>query len=220
MRKRLAIWSVVLLVVSIFGLMGAWELNDTVFDKYDAYGEVPIPGTRTLHLPEGDVKVSFHTEIAGSMEGGGLPIPQDLDVAVSPPSGVATPKFIRGVGGTTAVNQDVHVPVGVMHIPAAGDYTITTNGKASAFISPRLSFGHGSSYGFVPWLFVGLGAVSLLTLLGLLVSALGSTTTRPAGSTKPKTALRQLEDIASLHNSGALSEEEYEAAKRRILDDS
>ena len=56
--------------------MASWELNDTVWDKYDAYGEVPIPGTRTLHLPQGDVKVSFHTEIAGTMEGGGLPIPR------------------------------------------------------------------------------------------------------------------------------------------------
>ena len=36
--------------------------------------------------------------------------------------------------------QDVHVTVGVAHIPAAGDYTIAANGKASAYLSPRLSF--------------------------------------------------------------------------------
>lgn len=65
MRKRLAVASASLLVVSIIGLMASWELNDI---------------------------------------------------------------------------QDVHVTVGVAHISAAGDYTIATNGKASAYLSPRLSF--------------------------------------------------------------------------------
>lgn len=174
MRKRLLIASVMLLVVSIFGFGGSLLLNSMVFDKYDAYGEVPIPGTRTLYLPAGDVKVSFHTEIAGTMEGGGLPIPQKLDVAISPPSGVAKPTFTRKTGGTDADNQDVRVQVGVAQIRAPGNYTIKTDGKASAFISPRLAFGHGSDYGFLPWLFVGLGAVSLLALLA---SALSPTTT-------------------------------------------
>ncbi len=80
MRKRVGIALAVLLVVSIVGFGVSWFLNVFVFDEYDAYGEVPIPGTRTLHLPQGDVKVTFHTEIAGSMEGGSLPVPQDLEV--------------------------------------------------------------------------------------------------------------------------------------------
>jgi len=64
---------------------------------------------------------------------------------------VSAPKVIQSVGDTTAVNQDVHVTVGVAHIPAAGDYTIAANGKASAYLSPRLAFGHGSSYEFLTW---------------------------------------------------------------------
>jgi hypothetical protein len=165
MRKRLAIASVMLIVVSTVGVFFWPDVDASVFDKYAAYGEVPIPGTRTLHLPEGDVQVSFHTEIAGSMEGGGLPIPRGLEVTIAPPSGVTTPKFIHSVGETTADNQDVHVPVGAVHVPAAGDYTITANGKASAYLSPRLSFGHGSRYGFLDWVFMGLLAVGLLGLL-------------------------------------------------------
>jgi hypothetical protein len=35
-------------------------LNLFVFDEFDAYGEVPIPGTGTLHLPAGDVTICFH----------------------------------------------------------------------------------------------------------------------------------------------------------------
>jgi hypothetical protein len=216
MRKRLAIASGVLLAVSIIGLIGWQFLGAFVFDKYAAYGEVPIPGTRTLHLPQGDVEVSFHTEIAGSMEGGGLPIPQGLEVSFTPPSGVAAPKFIQDVGETTADNQDVRVAVGVVHIPTAGDYTITANGRASAYLSPRLSFGHGSSYGYLDWLFLILGGVGLL---GLLASPLVGKRGRPIVRPKPtKTPLRRLEDIASLHKSGALTDEEYEAEKRRILD--
>ena len=172
LRKRLAIASAVLLVVSIFGFGGSMLLNSVVFDKYDAYGEVPIPGTGTLHLPAGDVKVSFHTEIAGTMEGGGLPIPQNLDVAITPSSGSAKPTFTQNLGGTDADNQDARVQVGVAHVPATGDYAVTTDGKASAFISPRVSFGHGSDYGFLPWLFAGLAGVSVIALLALMVSAL------------------------------------------------
>lgn len=190
MRKRLAVASAALVVVSIVGLMASWELIDTVWDKYDAYGEVPIPGTRTLHLPEDDVKVSFHTEIAGTMEGGGLPIPRDLEVAITGPSGLSA--------------------------STAGDYTIAANGKASADLSPRLSFGDGSSYGFLTWAFVALGGASLLTLLALLPSAL--VRARRVAPPKRKTALQQLDDIAALHDSGALSDEEYEAPKRQPVD--
>jgi hypothetical protein len=172
LRRRLAIASVVVLVVSIFGFGGSLVLDSLLFDKYNAYGEVPIPGAGTLHLPAGDVKVSFHTEIAGTMEGGGLPIPQNLEVAITPSSGAARPTFTQNLGATDADNQDARIQVGVAHIPATGDYAIKANGKASAFISPRLSFGHGSDYGFLPWLFVGLAGVSLLALLALLASAL------------------------------------------------
>jgi hypothetical protein len=161
-----------LLFVSIFGVGGSLALNAILFDKYDAYGEVPIPGTRTLHLPAGDVKVSFHTEIAGTMEGGGLPIPQNLHVTIARPDGGPTATFTQNVGGTDADNQDVRVQIGMAHVPATGDYTVATDGKAGAFISPRVSFGHDSDYGFLPWLFGGLAGVSVLVLLALGVSAL------------------------------------------------
>ena len=176
----------VLLFVSIFGIGGSLALNAILFDKYDAYGEVPIPGTRTLHLPAGDVKVSFHTEIAGTMEGGGLPIPQNLHVAIARPGGGAQATFTQNVGGTDADNQDVRVQIGVAHVPATGDYTVTTDGKTSAYISPRVSFGHGSDYGFLPWLFAGLGGVSLLTLLALLVSALNRVRSETENSRPPR----------------------------------
>jgi hypothetical protein len=132
------------------------------------------------------------------------------------PSGVSAPKFIQSVGDSTAVNQDVHVTAGMAHIPAAGDYTIAADGKASAYLSPRLSFGHGRNYEFLTWAFVALGGASLLVLLGLLPAAV--VCARRVAPPKRKTALQQLDDIAALHNSGALPDEEYEAANRQLLD--
>ena len=34
------------------GFVATLVLNAFVLDEYDAYGEVPIPGSTSLHLPE------------------------------------------------------------------------------------------------------------------------------------------------------------------------
>jgi len=62
--------------------------------------------------------------------------------------------------------------------------------------------------------FIGLGVVGLLGLLASPFMGPRRSANRP---THAKTPLRELEDIASLHKSGALTDEEYEAEKRRIL---
>ena len=67
--------AVVTLVASIIGFVVTLMLNTFVFDEYDTYGEVPIPGSASLHLPAGDVTVSFHTQLIGSTTGNGLPVP-------------------------------------------------------------------------------------------------------------------------------------------------
>ena len=74
---RIMIWiSILTLVVSVVGFITTLILNAFVLDKYDAYGEVPIPGSSSLHLPAGEVTISFHTQVIGSPGGGGLPVPQ------------------------------------------------------------------------------------------------------------------------------------------------
>jgi hypothetical protein len=214
-RKRLGVGWAVLLVVSLVGLFGDMFSDVFLHDPFDAYGEVPIPGSRTLHLPAGDVKVSFHTQTVGTLDGGDLPIPPDLEVSFDPPSGVAAPQFSRNVGDTGAVNQDAHIRLGAAHIASAGDYTVKTNGKTDAFLSPHVSFGREHlKLDFLPWVSAGLFVVSLV---GLMASR--SRQPRPTVTSKPKTTLRQLETIAALRDSGGLTDEEYEAEKRRLLDD-
>ena len=53
-------------MVAVIGFIVTVILNAFVLDKYDAYGEVPIPGSTSLHLPAGELTVSFHTMVIGS----------------------------------------------------------------------------------------------------------------------------------------------------------
>src|ERR1700722_47704 len=87
--------TVVAMVVAVGGFIVALVLNAFFLDKYDASGEVPIPGSGSLYLPAGEVAVSFHTVVIGSSNGG-LPVPS-LGVTIAPPDGVAQPVVTESV---------------------------------------------------------------------------------------------------------------------------
>jgi len=240
---RILIWiSILTLVVSVVGFIATLILNAFVLDKYDAYGEVPIPGSSSLHLPAGEVTVSFHTQVIGSPGGGGLPVPE-LKLRLVPPDGVSDPNVIENVGSTTTVNNDAHVPVWVVQIPAEGTYGVQTDGQVNGYINPTLAFGHGSSYGWLVWLFVGLFVLGLIDLVASLFwSARAGKTARllgpeelltlegptwNAGAAPSDTSytptddgvrIEQLKSLAALRDSGALTEAEFEAEKRRVLE--
>lgn len=225
-----------LMIVSVGGFIVALVLNAFLLDKYNAYGEVPIPGTGSVYLPAGEVTVSLHTVVVGGPNGG-LPVPP-LGVTIAPPEGAAQPALNESIGSTTTVNNDAHVRVWVARIPVSGNYTITTDGQVNGYINPRLAFGHKSSYGFLVWLCVGLFVVGLVDaiLSGLW---LGRTRRRavvaanpyyppavpvspmvPAAPMEPSdegVRLERLKTLAALRDSGALTNEEFEGEKRRIL---
>jgi Short C-terminal domain len=229
--------ALVLMIGSVIGFVLTLTLNAFVLDKFNAYGEVPIPGSGTLHFPAGEVTVSFHAVTIGSVSGGGLPVP-DLGVGFDPPTGVAQPKLTENYGGTTTVNNDTHRRVWVMQVPAEGDYKVTTEGHVNGFISPQLAFGHGgtSSSGSLVWIFAGLFGVGLIgTIAAPIWLARTRVATLPAWQptaepsvlvtptpaqlpTDEAVKLEQLKTLSSLRDSGALTEAEFEAEKRRILD--
>ena len=226
--------AVVMMVVSVGGFIVALVLN-TFLDKYNTYGEVPIPGSGSLHLPAGEVTISLHTMVIGSPNGGGLPVPP-LGVTIAPPDGVAQPVVTESIGSTTTVNNDAHVQVWVAHIPASGIYHVTTDGQVNGYIGPRLAFGHKSSYGFSVWFFV---ATFVVGLVGSIASGWWLSRTRRkavvaanpyyrapvvAPSMTPREPgdegirLERLKTLAALRDSGALTQEEFEAEKRRVLE--
>ncbi len=61
--------AILTLVVSVAGFIVTLVLNAFFLDKYDAYGEVAIPGSGSVHLPAGDVTVSLHTLVIGGTNG-------------------------------------------------------------------------------------------------------------------------------------------------------
>jgi hypothetical protein len=249
--RRLAIISlttaILAMVVAVGGFIVALVLNAFFLDKYDAYGEVPIPGSNSLYLPAGEVTVSFHTVVIGSTNGG-LPVPS-LGVTITPPDGVAQPVVTESVGSTTTVNNDAHIRVWVAQIPVSGTYNVTTDGQVNGYINPRLAFGHKSSYGWLVWLFV---AMFVAGMVGSIVSGWWLARTRrkavvaspyfppsfqpsvpvppaapPLAPRAPIAAAQELGDegvrlerlktLAALRDSGALSHEEFDTEKRRIL---
>jgi len=249
MSRRLAKVSlavaVVTLVVAVGGFIVTLVLNAFFLDKYNAYGEVPIPGTDSVHLPAGDVTVSLHTLVIG--DGGALPVPP-LGITIKPPEGTPQPEVTESIGSTTTVNNDAHVRVWMVHVPAEGTYDITTDGQVSGYINPRLAFGHQSSYGYLVWVFVAVFVVGLIDLALSVMwlsrtrrTAVSAAVARPAGSpylhdlspavspappppvvayepTDDGVRLERLKTLAALRDSGALTEGEFQAEKRRILE--
>jgi len=240
--RLLTILAVVTMVVAGIGFVASLILNAFVFDKYNAYGEVPIPGAEQLQLPAGEVIISFHTQIIGSTSGGGLPIP-DLQMGIDPPAGVPEPVITESIGGTTTVNNDARVRVWVAQVAEDGRYRIRTDGNVGAYLSPRLAFGHGSRWGALPW---WCAAVFGLAVVDLIIARIWAAKVRraprpvptgpppptfhlgdpPEVSYQPASAyiptedgirIEQLKTLAALRDCGALTDAEFDAEKRRLL---
>ncbi|CAN7512893.1 SHOCT domain-containing protein [Mycolicibacterium frederiksbergense] len=226
------------MVVAGVGFIVALILNAFVFDRYNAYGEVPIPGAATLQLPAGEATISFHTQIIGSTSGAGLPIP-DLQLGIDPPAGAPEPVITESIGGTTTVNNDARVRVWVARVAEDGAYRIRTDGNVGAYLSPRLAFGHGSQWGALPW---WCAAAFGLAVVGLVIARIWAAAVRRAprpvptgpppptftiGDTPPVghsyiptedgIRIEQLKNLAALRDCGALTDAEFESEKRRLL---
>lgn len=246
-RRLLFISSAVTTVVAIIGFTVTLVLNIFLLDQYNAYGEVPIPGSGDVQLPAGHVTVSFHAVVTGGTSGGGLPVPP-LTVSIDPPAGAAPPVVTENFGSTTTVNNDAHARVWVAEVAVNGQYHVTTNGQVGGFIEPRLAFGHQSSFGWLVWVFVALFVVGLLQGIcagwwsarsrqtkrqtvtptapvfprrpaDVDVSAVAAEQAAAAyAPTDEGARLEQLRTIASLRDSGVLTEVEFQSEKRIILD--
>lgn len=212
-------------VVSIGGLITTAVLG-TIGEKYASYGEVPIPGSAQVHLPAGQVVVSFHVRNYG---GRGLTLPR-LDFDITPPPGSPDPTVTEDFGATVSINDDAHRRVWFMKVADKGDYRIITGGEVGGYAQPRLAFGQTRSLHAPLWLFTAMSIISVDLAIaawwlrrkqrGAKVQA-GVAHPGPVDPYTPSdegVRLEQLKTIAALRDSGALSNDEYEAEKRRILE--
>ncbi|GAB5903802.1 MULTISPECIES: SHOCT domain-containing protein [Mycobacteroides] len=225
MRRTSVLALTTMTIGGVIGVIATLILNVFVFDKFDAYGEVKIPGNTQLELPAGEVTVSFHSWVSGD---NGLLVPE-LGMSLFPPPGVAEPQVRESIGSSTTVNGDARRRVWVAQIPAAGIYNVQVDGDVSGFVSPRLAFGHGSPYWALTWGFAGLLGVAALGWIAYVLTRVRSTRSsppsplnnpQPTSSYEPSddgVRIEQLKSLAALRDSGALTEAEFEAEKRRVL---
>lgn len=227
------------LVVGGGGLILSLLLGVFLFDDFDAYGEVPVPGSGSIHLPAGEVTINFHTAVTGS-SGGGFPVPP-LRIRIAGQDGLPDPEMNEVMGSVTSVNNDVRVRVWVARIAEEGLYDVEAGGDVAGYINPQLAFGRDSSPGWMPWVFGGLlaaGIVELAAAVFWMVRAgrapqpprapvsldepsWPGPIPPPVDSYQPTdhgVRVEQLKTLAALRDSGALTEAEFESEKRRVLE--
>ena len=221
-----------MMVIGGVGFIIVMVLNAFVLDDFDAYGEVPIPGSGQVQLPAGQAQISFHTSVTGSPSSG-FPLPA-LRLNIVPPDGVPDPVLTEDHGTLTTINSDTHIRIWTAEIPEAGTYQIHTDAQVNGYINPRLAFGKETESGFLHWVFAGVFGLGLLDLIAsLILRAQGGSGRPPEFVTQTPfehfaptdrytpsdqgVRLEQLKTLASLRDSGALTQAEFEAEKRRIL---
>lgn len=229
----MAATGIVTMIVGGVGFLLATVFNAFVFDEFDAYGEVPIPGSGQVQLPAGEVTISFRTEVT-SPPSSSFRYPP-LTLSIDPPDGAPDPVLTENHSGTTTFNSDLHMRIWTAQVPVAGLYRVRTGGDINGYIDPRMSFGHESDYDYLHYVFVAMFGVGVLDVImsRVLKRLQDRRPPAPSNATEPSIAalsgpdsytpseegvrLEQLKTITALRDSGALSAAEFEGERRRIL---
>ena len=153
--KVVAVVATVIAALSVAGLIATAVLSDLVFNRFDAHGEISIPGESTVYLPAGMVSVNFLVRT----DGDSTAVPP-LHMNIEPPPGVADPEVRDDLGSSVSAGNEVHRQVWTMRVLAEGGYRIRTDGAVAGYIEPRLTFGDANSPDGLIWVLV---AVSMVT---------------------------------------------------------
>ncbi|MGI9126152.1 MAG: SHOCT domain-containing protein [Mycobacterium sp.] len=216
-RRIVSILVGILAVFSIGGLITTAVIGVSG-DKYNDYGEIPIPGSGVIALPAGEVTVNFHADRRGK----GLAVPP-LHMNIEPPSGAPDPKVNDELGGSVTVNDEIHRQVWVMQVDQPGKYQVSIAGPVGDVANPRLAFGRTTRVEGPLWIFAALSMISVdlgiaLWWLGRRQATAPKPVSDPYAPSDEGVRLEQLKTIAALRDSGAMTEKEFQAEKRRILE--
>lgn len=154
-RSVARIATIVMGSVAALSLAGLIWMVVASSGDYDEFGEVPIPGSALIELPEGRVVVSFNVTASGR----GTAVPP-LTLSIEPPPGGRDPDVVDDLGDSVAAGNDIHRQVWVMQVPAAGRYPVSIDGPVADFENPKLSFGRDGGLDGPVWVLVALSIIS------------------------------------------------------------
>ena len=120
---------------AVLGLVGMYVLPFIVYE--DPYGEVPIPGSATLHRPAGEADLTLRS--VGFLEG--QPVPP-LSIQISGPAGLVQPEVTESRRTKYFTAEDTWVRLWVVNIVQEGDYHIEVDGEVYGPYQPWLTFRH------------------------------------------------------------------------------
>ena len=116
--------------------LAAWGMLPFLVFKA-SYGEVPIPGSATVHLPAGEVDVSLRA----SGPAADAPLPP-LSFDISGPGGTTQPDVIESPRWKYADTQDTMlIRVWVVRIAQEADYHVEVGGEVYRPYQQHLAFG-------------------------------------------------------------------------------
>lgn len=157
-------------------VLAAWGVLPFLIFK-GPYGEVPIPGSATVHLPPGEVDATLRT--AGPA--GDVSVPP-LSIRISGPDGTTQPEVIESPRRKYSDSQgNTLARVWVVRIAQEGDYRIEVHGEVYRPYQPSLTFGRNvwnepletlAILGAMLWVLPILTALIVCVVMGLLILVL------------------------------------------------
>jgi hypothetical protein len=145
---------------AVLVLVGLYVLPFVVHK--DPYGEVPIPGSATVHLPAGEVDLTLRS-VGWSLEGQPAP---PLSIQISGPDGPLQAEVTEIRRTKYFTSEDTWVRLWVVHVEREGDYHIEIDDEVYGPYRPWLTFHH-----------MGNHVVGMLILVGAIVSSVAFSVT-------------------------------------------
>jgi hypothetical protein len=241
--RKIALFAAIIGGVGAVALIFVFAVGGA--DDADKYGRVKLPGTGVVDLPEGDVALYYEERVTLN-ENDSLDIPDGLRVTARREVTVRSKKTIQNAVNLDGRSLR---EFGKLEIPQAGRYRVTARSRSSGSNRPAVTFGEGQLEGLgTGALYAGAagGAGLLVALIALMLGRRGYTPprasvfvpptapvpgTQPAPVAPPMPAPTpapaatgdplevQLRDLERQHQAGALSDADYAARRKRLIED-
>lgn len=146
-----------------------WLMGGLPFSDHDRYAAIPVPGSQSVELPEGDVRLAYQE--SGIPDDDSAEVPEGLEVRVRRPDGseLRVERISENLF-SIKLEDTGHVPYGRLDVPREGTYAIDVElpESSSTRADPLIAVGEppinpfGAPIVGAIAIFVPFAAVSLL----------------------------------------------------------